>query len=931
MNAKADTNMNRITLKEGDEGYSNSRYKKPKAGLATAFKKLIGIYPSNKAGVIPLEVSDVEEAITTDKSGRTPNRSFMSYIPFKHYDGRYKQVVTENDERAVFLDIIPSDVEGLDQSNIDDIAEKVKLALDALPDEAEPWIIQVFQSDEDSRGLIHEIESYSKKHSEVDEYTESWLEILREHIQTISDRKGIFEDAKGMKWRSRYRRVRCVIYRKKHVEPEIINSQILRFTEALKEAGIISRRMSGQEIWKWLMPWYSGEKENAFDFIESVNYPEKEESEGTLPPSFDLGEMCLRNKSVKCNHKDKYWQLGNRLNRCLTLEPYYGVPKTGHWVLEGNTGITPFDRMPDGIVLAYTLIIDPQDKVEAQIELVKQNSIGDGYQSEQTKKECSRALKEMAKGNRLITFLSCIYIDADNLEELEHRTTKAIATANAAGFDVIEPVGENGDQLILDTFVRSLPMSFDPKLDKRYMKRARKAFDSHMARLLPFYTRGRGSHNHGVSFNSVGGEPVSFDPLGDDRSENGHLFLFGGTGAGKTTTLITMLMQLLGARNPRLYLITALPTYYLLGDYLESKGKSVHRVQITQESIPSLPPFADITKIITEESKFNDIEDVIDGRDYIGEAELAASLMITQGNENELKLYRVQDMALMKKAIIHAAETVVAEGRTCALTEDVVNALNELSKDEEQFPTLEEREKLARFSTIMSLYTHGIEGKLFNREGEVWPESDVTIVELGILARKGNEAKLAITVSGLMTMINHVVEKNQRSSSRNTITVIDEAHVLLKNPLTGPILNSIVAMWRTYGAWLWIATQKLDQIPESAKELINQPEWWIGLCLKDDEIEKVSKFRNLTNHEKKLLSSTRKEMYKYSEGGIISTNINTIVRIVPPPLTLALAFTEKEEKNQRYKLMEEQGITELEAVYQVAETISKNREAFDGE
>ena len=915
-------------ISSGGEEYSSKRLKTPPKNASTWFKRLLGYYP--KQGPVALEKSDSNRPITTDGTGHVPQRSFMNYVPFSHYDTKNQQIVTTKNERAVFLDILPANVEGLSEDLIDAIAAKIKIALDALPGESDPWIIQVYQNDEDARALIHDIKSYANENSAPDQYKENWFKLLEEHLSTLSRREGIFKDKKGMKWRARYRRVRMVIYRKKVMEPELINAQVLRLTEALSEAGVHSHRMSGKEVWTWLMPWYSGERENAYDFMEQTGYPEKEEQQGQLSPFFDLGEMCLRNRSVRCDEAQQLWQLGNRYNRFLTLEPFNSAPKTGHWVLEGDSGVTPFDRMPDGVILMYTLIIEPQDKAEAQIELVVKNSIGDGEKSRRTRKECKKSLKEMAKGHRLVTFLSGVYIDAMSTEELNKRTTKAIAAANGAGFDVIEPTGEHGDLLILDTYVRGLPMAFDPYLDKKYMKRARKEWDTRLARLLPLYTRGRGTKHHGINFNSVGGEPISFDPLGDDRSENAHLFMIGNSGTGKTTTLITMLMQLMATHNPRLYLITALPTFYLLGEYFEKQGKTVHRVQITESSQPSLPPFADITKMVTGSDNDPSNTVINDGRDYIGEAEQSAKLMITQGDEQEEINFSVQDKALVKQAIVFAAETVVKEGRNQALTEDVVKALKALSIDQQRYPSDEERSKLAKFGTIIDLYTTGMEGQLFNRPGIAWPAVDVTIVELGVLAKTGYEAKLAISLAGLMTMINHVVEKHQRSSKRNTITVVDEAQVLLNNRLIGPILNSIVARWRTFGAWLWIATQNMQQIPESSKELITQAEWWIGLCLKDDEIDRVDKFRKLPPHQRKLLEGTKKEMMKYSEGGIISGNLNTIIRIVPPPITLALAQTEKKEKNYRYKMMQERAITELEAVHCIADEIAEARRSFDG-
>jgi hypothetical protein len=50
-----------------------------------------------------------------------------------------------------------------------------------------------------------------------------------------------------------------------------------------------------------------------------------------------------------------------------------------------------------------------------------------------------------------------------------------------------------------------------------------------------------------------------------------------------------------------------------------------------------------------------------------------------------------------------------------------------------------------------------------------------------------------------------------------------------------------------------------------------------------------------------------------------------LFRAVPPSLYLALAQTELEEKAERYRLMQESGIGELDAAFQVAERIDAAR------
>ena len=74
-----------------------------------------------------------------------------------------------------------------------------------------------------------------------------------------------------------------------------------------------------------------------------------------------------------------------------------------------------------------------------------------------------------------------------------------------------------------------------------------------------------------------------------------------------------------------------------------------------------------------------------------------------------------------------------------------------------------------------------------------------------------------------------------------------------------------------------------------------------------------------------MLLAARKSPRQYTEGVILTDEHAMLFRNVPPPLALALAMTEKDEKAKRHQLMKEHGCTELEAVTMVAEEISRSR------
>ena len=68
--------------------------------------------------------------------------------------------------------------------------------------------------------------------------------------------------------------------------------------------------------------------------------------------------------------------------------------------------------------------------------------------------------------------------------------------------------------------------------------------------------------------------------------------IVGPTGAGKSATLVYLIMQALAVWRPRVYLIEAGNSFGLMCDYLRAHALSVHSVTMQPNADVSLPPFA---------------------------------------------------------------------------------------------------------------------------------------------------------------------------------------------------------------------------------------------------------------------------------------------------------------------------------------------------
>jgi hypothetical protein len=200
----------------------------------------------------------------------------------------------------------------------------------------------------------------------------------------------------------------------------------------------------------------------------------------------------------------------------------------------------------------------------------------------------------------------------------------------------------------------------------------------------------------------------------------------------------------------------------------------------------------------------------------------------------------------------------------------------------------------------------------------------VTILDMGVLAREGYGAQLAVAYTSIMQHINDLVERQQHSGRQN-IVITDEAHIITTNPLLSGYVVKVTKMWRKLNTWYWAATQNLEDFPDAAKKMLNMMEWWLCLVMPKEEVEQIARFKKLSEEQRALMLSARKEPPKYVEGVLLSDQLTALVRNVPPPIAVALAMTEGHEKAERAKIMREHGCTEVEAAVIVAERLAASR------
>ncbi|MAZ86148.1 MAG: conjugative transfer ATPase [Cellvibrionaceae bacterium] len=905
-----------------------------------ADKQLMGKQPKRDSAITDADM---------DALYRHP-ASLSDWLPWVDYDESSETFTLEDGfSAAAMFEITGVSTEARSSKFLQEVQANIQTCINhTIPAHDNPFVLQCFVSDEDSlAALSQSLNTYTESHCrETPEHrllAINFVARMQRHFKRMTQSAGLFEDntVTGGSWRGKVRRVRVFLYRRRelndneHIDPVTeINQVAERFVTQMAATGIGIRRCDDHDLYAWLLRWFNPRAEvtegDLDKLSELMELPEKKERAF----SHDLSDLLfLSQPSSDGGHG--VWYFDDLPHRAITVDALRRKPLPGHFTGERQVGdnlYALFDKLPEGSILSLCLTLQPQDLVENHVVQVLNSAKGETAEAMAAEQDAKEALKWMSHGDYLLPTVITLFTRGDSLADLQKKTNEVNALLLANG---LHPIREKDELLPLDTYIRQLPMNYEPKREK-VNKKSRLVFSSDLARLLPFYGRSRGTGHPGLVFFNRGGEPLTFDPLNKlDRAKNAFGLVLGPPGSGKSALMVYILLQVAATYGARIYIIEKGGSFKLLGDYCRYFGLSVNQVTLHPKEDVSLPPFADAYEMLKREraqqasfdeepSAYEDASldasdnsDDDEERDLLGEMELKARIMITGGDSKEEAVMTRADRLTIRRAIILAAEEKQAAGsREIVLTEDVVNALNKLAADESSTPKRQERAR--DMADAMALYCSGTAGHFFNRVGKAWPEADVTIMEMGLLANEGYEDQLALGFMGLMNQINGVVEREQYDH-RPTFVLGDEAHLITTNPLLAIFLVKIVKMWRKLGAWLWLATQNLEDFPDAAKKLLSMFEWWIAMVCPKEEIEQISRFKDLTEEQKGMLRAARKEPGNYTEGVVLSDNLQCLFRNVPPPLALALAMTEKHEKQQRAEIMKSRHCSELEAVFAVAD------------
>ena len=945
----------------------------PAAKLKRAFNHLVG------EDFIPRPVIKMRER----KALYDELPSFVGHLPWVEYSHTHKCYRFEDSQTvAKGYNITPFDADGKSGDFLFERRNGLLNVLHSIPDnDPTPWVIQTYLQGSPLTFLKKAFTDVIDDRAKGSKMTEDYLETMFQHIDQLTQPGGIFSD-KGADYKAKQNDTKMFLYRaskksdfpKRGVTSSVdeLKSVTSALEQQMKFAKVKFKETDGEDLYNWMLPFFNptaAEKAGGVEALIKENpYPLQAEKDKDLPLGFDLATACFM-ATPKINENDpSVLEFQDRFYRYVTLGPLKTKPSVGHLTLPTHPEKPAlFDMMPEDSMFSMTMTVLNQHELRAKCQRLADGKVGEDEEAVRATIQASDAVELFSHDHKGYQLNMGVYVRGSSIEQLKENTEYIIQTLRAVG---LNPIESSDDLLSQNNFIKNLPMAYQPELEKKDYS-SHLTYTHHLANLLPIWGRGRGTGNLGFLFWNRSGEPLMFNPFHkDDRRRAAHGLLLGPTGSGKSATICYLVEQLLALFKPRIFLIESGNSFGLLANEVKAKGLVVNHVRIsTTEESSGLSPFADAVKLLDGvdidlggDKTLRELEKIISGiygeveenfdeiladaakpldenedgdegldeeRDLIGEMELAATLMITGGEEEEVKNYTRADRNMVRTAIFLAAYNVKitfadnTRSHNQVLPTDISTALFQISEDK----SLPEQVALKAYRMYQSLnlFNMGLEAKFFNRPGKAWPDADLTVVDLDRFARKGAEDKLAVLMTGLLNRINDIAEKTQ-SDGRPIIVIIDEAHVVTVNPLLGPYIAMIGKMWRKLKTWLWLATQNMKDFPDQSTKMLSMAEFWLCLNPDEKEIDEIARFRSLSKDEEALLREATKEPGKYVEGVVLSEVLTTLFRNIPPARSLALAGTEGDEKKARQDIMDKFGVTESEAISHIAAEIFQGRE-----
>lgn len=924
--------------------------------LVNAFMRLTGEWPLS--GPPPLSEDQYKKLFDA-------HPAFVDYFPIIAYDEEESVFLLDDYINvAKIFEVSTRYMAAKTEQALDDFNEAIARALNALPtSDNNPYIVQIYANKLSGQSNFGEyLQSRIDEETLKQPFTKTIINEMIEHADMLSHERGLFQDkrlAGNVGWRASEQKVYFIIYRKlskaawkknKKTPAEQLTYDMSSFMSAMQSTNLALRPMLPSEVVNWLSPFFGN----------NHHCTEEELTASRQLANHDLAQKIFTEQPAyhheyDSNKEKGIWQFGEKWSRFLTLGGISAPPRSGAFTLgqqriDGSTSVlaaSMLEKLPVGTMLSYTIIPQSDAQMKYEMSLISgKSSKTVSREADFANEQVETAYEEMIRyGQKIFYAQMGIYISANSKDELLDHTEKVISEVNDVG--VIQLVEPKWDLFPQHAYIKALPCAYDFANDRNAMLRARKTYTSHLASILPFFGNKSGSENPCYVMFTRTGEPFYLNPFHpDDKQRVSHELFFGPSGTGKSATICYMTLMSMAVNDPRTFLFDYGNSFKLLADFAESQGKKVKRIKFSRHSTDVIAPFFETAKALEEVELAESIDDLSyvhktneqteqsgdeddEDRSYLAEMEAILLVMVTGANKDQARRMTQTEKAYLQRALVRGLKLSVEQGEAHARPTHIAQAMGMMADEESKREgSLKEIVlSMLNMAASIEMWTKGLRGLLFNRIATGFdPDYDLTVIEVGSLAKQPD----MLAVAGMASIFNITALAEQLQHTGRQIEIkIDEVHLWAKVPMLIDGLLVGAKVFRKLGTWLCLITQDISDFDEETSKILSNAEFWWLMRLSEKEIKQAETILGLDDEVKHLIKFPTKESGAFVEGISISDNFpDTLIRYVLPPTILALAQTEKTEKDNRKRLMQEKQCTELEAAMYIAEDIRSTRSHY---
>jgi conjugal transfer ATP-binding protein TraC len=530
--------------------------------------------------------------------------------------------------------------------------------------------------------------------------------------------------------------------------------------------------------------------------------------------------------------------------------------------------VEPFLKLPFYFWVSQTITIHDQKKEVEKLQLQRRlaHSMASGatnvsdLESESKLSHIEELLGELLEGSeKIVSADFSVVIWAQNLEELEEKTDEVLKAFR--GLNQSEGVAETLP--CFDGFIQAMPGACQ-------MFRAKKVKTSNAAHLMPVYSSWRGNKRPVCVLPNRDGVLVSIDPMAPELPAwNG--MIFGGTGSGKSFTLIQLILMFYGQR-PRPKVV-----------WIDNGASSKRAIEVLDGE------FIDLN--ISSDIRLNAF-DLGPGetKPSPSKVKLILAILETILKDEEKPGLPKREKALLEEAIFRCYEHV----------KDRTPQLGDLKAILGEHPV----STMKAYSEILYSWTGDTAyGRLLDAPSNITLKKNLTTIEM-----KGLDSFPELQNVFLLLFTEFIRTEASRDITQPFILIIDEGWKLFQTPSGLAFSLEAYRTFRKYHAGIWTISQNyrdfLFSEEISAAILPNTTSIFV-LKQRGIDWDDFKKTMGLNETELEAVKSLRVVKGEYTEVFYMQDEGRAVLQITPDPLSYWICTSDPKDKAEIARMTQE--------------------------